>query len=41
LKTKNISPDIYIIEQDGQDDEKHQTNSIVFLESHSKIDTGQ
>jgi hypothetical protein len=36
LKTKNISPDIYIIEQDGQDDKKHQTNSIVFLERHSK-----
>lgn len=36
MKTKNISPDIYIIKQDGQDDKKHQTNSKVFLERHSK-----
>ncbi len=36
MKTKNINPDIYIIEQDAQDDKKHQTNSIVFLEHHSK-----
>jgi hypothetical protein len=35
LKTKNISPGIYIIEQVEQDDKKHQTNSIVFLENHS------
>jgi hypothetical protein len=34
LKTKNISPDIYIIEQDGQDDKKQ--IQIVFLERHSK-----
>jgi len=32
---------VNIVEQDEQDDKKHQTNSIVFLESHSKVDTGQ